>query len=74
MIKTIVTARVNKLLNELEEIATKTANNAFDAQQSMSVIQQAIAQTLPPTILKRILSIQNELHILGYIFNKADKC
>ena len=70
MIKAIVKARVEKLLNELEEIATKTANASVSAELGNSMLQKISAATIHPEILKRILSIQNQLHILGYLFNK----
>lgn len=70
MIKAIVTARVEKLLNELEEISKRVADMTIEKQNSTSVIQKADAGHIPPKDLKRIFSIQNQLQMLSIIFNK----
>jgi len=73
MIKTIITNRVNKLLAEIEEIADRVSQNLVDAQNELSLIKKASLSSIQPKDLKRIFSIQQQLQVLGAIFNKADK-
>lgn len=70
MIKAIVTARVEKLLNELEEIAEREASNIVDAQNELSPIKKAVLTTIPPNDLKRVLSIRAQINFLNMIFTK----
>lgn len=66
----IVTARVNKLLNELEEISAREASNMVDAQNELSPIKKAALTSLSPNDLKRVLSIRAQIHFLNMIFTK----
>lgn len=73
MIKTIITNRVNSLLSEIEEIADRVSQNSVDAQNEINPIKKASLSSIQPKDLKRIFSIQQQLQVLGAIFNKADK-
>lgn len=73
MIKAIVKARAEKLLIEIEDITNLFMSNAYDCENSTSILQKIKAETLPPKTIKRVRSIMFQLTILQMIFAENDK-
>jgi hypothetical protein len=70
MIKKLITIRVNYLLKEVDDIVSAYADRAVDAQNELSPIKQAIATSIPPKDMKRIMSIREQLMLMQGIFKE----
>jgi hypothetical protein len=72
MIKKLITMRANYLLNELDEIVSKYADRAVNAQNELSPIKQAMATSIPPKDMKRISSIIDQLQLMQGMFGEKE--
>jgi len=72
MINKLISMRVSFLLLELEQISDRLADLTISASDEMSPLKKVMHKVIEPKDLKRILSIKNQLELLGYIFNKKE--